>query len=330
MQAGRYSAKLSDVLTALLLALGAPAPAQSCTLDSAVPASTREMARHPDPWLGRCVRLEGFVSWNRYFADVAGAYSYRAADSEDRGNDGWLGLYLPGPWVGTLRRGTVWGVLHDCGRDYDTAEANLGPNEIVFMTGFCHYQGGQVLRRAGFRPAGPASFHRQTDAAARFLFGDLVEASFDHGPPPEVVDLADRYLQAIRTGDEATLRELVAPWSELVEDASDEQEFQAFIRGERNSPVADLRRRPEPQRRYFREKESSRDHEFGYAARWHVCFCRGSDCAGRWPISADDASTLERRPYVCLRAINSRTMLSDPPDQLSLDRADNGFLEPGN
>ena len=315
------------MLLATLLAIASASAPASCTLNRAVPASVREVARDPERWLDRCIRLEGYVRWNRYYADVAGAYSAHATDAADRMNDGWLGLYLPGQLTADLRRGTVWGVLQDCHRNYERAAAEAGPNTLVMMLGYCHYTSGLNLQRGGFRPSGAAAFERQTGAVARALFGDLIEATAEHGPPPEMVELADRFLDALRRGEEAALAELVGPWSEVLEDEASEDAFNAFIRGEGPSPIADLRGTQQPQRRYFREKTPSSDAEFGYAERWHVCFCRLGDCTGRWPISAWDSATLAHRPYVCLRGINEQS-LEQAPNRLALDRADNGLLEP--
>lgn len=317
------------MLVAALLAMASPAEAPACTLETAVPASVREMARDPDRWLDRCVRLEGYVSANRFFADVAGIYAYSATDNEDRLNDGWLGLYLEERWVPALRRGTVWGVLQDCQRNYERAQAAAGPDTIVMMLGYCHYQGGLNLQSGGFRASGPTALYRQTDEAARRLFGDLIQATPDRGPPPEMVALGDRFIAALRGGDAALLRQLVVPWSESFEAGSEEErEFESFVRGEAGSPLAELRAvREAPPQAHFREKVSLANQEHGDPDQWHVCYCRTADCAGRWPISAVDAVADAERPYVCLRAIGDDSM-PDNPDRLAIDRAQSAFLEP--
>jgi hypothetical protein len=133
---------MSPLLTALALA-AAPSP-QPCTFETATPTDVREMARNPERWFDRCVRLDGFVAANVFYEDVAGAYRRLASDGSDRPNDGWLGLYFSNnrDWQKPLRRASVVGTVHSCERIYDRAEANLGPNQIVFVTGYCHYAGG--------------------------------------------------------------------------------------------------------------------------------------------------------------------------------------------
>src|SRR5687768_16721562 len=113
---------MSPLLTALALA-AVPAP-QPCTFETAIPADVREIARNPEKWFDRCVRLDGFVASPYFYEDVAGFYRSDAADARDRPNEGWLGLYFPGRgnWGQPLRRASVAGVVGDCQRSYEAAE----------------------------------------------------------------------------------------------------------------------------------------------------------------------------------------------------------------
>jgi hypothetical protein len=262
---------------------------------------------------------------------VAGTYAAEATNSADRQNDGWLGLYFAPyrRWDPALYRGTISGVLNDCGRNLRAAEAAAGPDTIVMSVGYCHYHRGLNLQSARFRPAGRARFERQLGGVARALFGDLLEASAERAPPAEAVALADSFLAALRSGDAATLRALVTPWSETFERGSrEEQQFHTWLLGEGGSPLAEVRAMAgQPQRAWFVERRSRAHDEIGYRDVWHVCFCRTADCSGRWPIAAMDAVAHVIRPYFCLRAINARSR-DDPADHLSIERRDTGFLEP--
>ncbi|MBV9883863.1 MAG: hypothetical protein JO276_12720 [Sphingomonadaceae bacterium] len=318
------------LLAAAALALATPSAGPTCTLRTAVPASAREMGRNPNPWLGRCVRLDGFVSWNKFYADIGGAYAEAASDRVDRHNDGWLGLYFERgrDWKPVLRRATVYGILHDCGRDYQAAALAAGPNTLVMSTGYCHYQGGLTLVPAVFRAAGPARFERQMGEAARVRFGDLSPAGPGHDPPATVVRLADHFLDLLRTDDGPGLRALVHLWSQNdPETEPDGSAFTTWLRGEGDSPLRPLKSAAAPQRAYFQEAVRRDAAADGQVGGWHICFCRAGDCTGRWPISAIDADSAPSRPYVCLRAYR-HDLGPEEPDRLGIDRQERGFTEP--
>lgn len=317
------------MILAAALALSSPAAEPACTLRAAIPASVREIRRHPEHWLGRCVRLEGYVRWYIFYADVAGAYAASATDLDDRTNDGWIGLYV-GRGVRLtrdLRRGTVYGLLHDCARDYQAA-AGAGPDTLVTSIGYCHYRGGLVLLSAAFRVAGPARFERQMGEAARVRFGDLTPAGPDRPVPEEVERLVDRFLAMVRAGDGEGLRTLAHPWSEPELDTrAGNRAFTAYLLGEGESPMRALRAAIAPQRAYFQEAAPREAAARGETGDWHACFCRGADCAGRWPISAVDARAAPSRPYLCLRTYR-HDMGPGVPDRIAIDRMDGGFAEP--
>lgn len=318
------------MLLAALLALSAPAGEPRCTERTAIPVPLREIAHEPERWLGRCVRLQGYAEFNIFYADVAGYYTSLASDQDDRPNDGWLGLYLDRPLPrGRLQSGIAVGIVHDCGRDYEAEAAQAGPDTWVMSIGYCHYRSGLVLLSADFRAGRAIAFERQVGEAARAAFGDLDPESAALRPPAEVIALADRFLAALRAGDGDALRGMTDLWSELMPaNAREEQAFRAYLLGEPGSPLAGLRTMPgDPQRIYFRERQDWQAADFGYWARWHVCFCRGPDCRGRWPISAFDATAAPTRPYLCLRALN-RTSLNEAPDHVAIERRGEPLHEP--
>ena len=288
------------------------------------------MAVEPGRWLGRCVRLEGYVSFNRFYADVAGYYSYDAANHDDRQNDGWLGLYPRRRYGfrGPMRRGSVVGIVHDCETDRDRAEA-ASPDSIIMMRGFCHYRYGLVLRVAAYRGREQAAFTRQRGDAARLTFGDLRTES-EIGPvPPEVRAIVSRFAAAVRAQDEQALNAFVM--FQFDNDGPDApnavNERRSFLLGEGASPLAALRARSRPAQAVFvRERMSVRVAESGHQGGWHACFCRRVDCTGLWPISAIDASADPVRPYFCVRPFNYDYRL--PPNQIAIVRQSSYPIEP--
>ncbi|HYG31017.1 MAG TPA: hypothetical protein VD887_12495 [Allosphingosinicella sp.] len=315
------------VLTSLLLAaVQSQPPETDCTARVAVRADIRHMAREPERWLGRCVRLDGYVDYNRFYSDVGGYYRYFATNYDDTRNFGWMGLYPVRRYGfrGPMRRGSVFGIVHDCETDHARAQAR-SPDSIVMMTGFCHYRYGLVLRRVWFRPEARADFERQMGEEPRRGFGDL-ESTSEAGPlPAEVRILFDRFLAAVRAGDEETLRGLaVLRYGDEPDERTRAATQRAFLLGEDGSPFASLRAaRETPPVAFFRERRSRHAPP---AEGWHACFCKTEDCSGLWPISAEDASADPIRPYVCVRAFGYD--YRRPPDRISIVPQSGYPLEP--
>ena len=325
------------MLAAALLALQMPAAATPCTLADAAPASIGEIARDPlrKARFGRCVRLEGYVLYDFFYADAGGVYAVTARNKYDRNNDGWLGLYFrPGMTVErTLRRGTVWGILDDC-ESHDERRQRLpdaqyeASLDVYEGDTACGYFAGLILRSAAFRAHGPAAFERLTGAGARDRVGDLRAESPALRAPAEIVALADRFIAALRAGDRAALRQIVHLYSEL-DPATPQEEaaFDAYLRGEGGSPLRELIEMPTaPAPAFFRALDQVRPHP--YPGSWYVCFCRTPDCAGRWPIHHVDAGAHPTLPDLCLVAHNERLDHALPSDRLGLSRRPALFPEP--
>lgn len=308
------------MLLAALLAVAAP-PGACVSVD------VRVIARAPARWFDRCVRLRGYVVRNIFYADAGGAYAAAANDSSGRSNDGWLGLYLRGRQTDRLRRGTVTGILRDCGRDWAEEAARAGPNELVMSIGYCHYRGGLVLLAAQFDAQGPAHFERLTSASDRARFGDLELPGADRPVPEEVTSLADRFLSGVQAGDGLGLAAYTGTWTEQnPETPAALAAWHAYLSGDGASPLRPLRRAV-VQRAYFRERPWAADQEVRYLPVWFACFCREVDCTGRWPIHGDDATAGPSRPYVCVRA-SSRTDRRRPPNWIIVNRTESMFAEP--
>ena len=314
-------------LAPLLLATAQTQPQeQVCTARNAIPADVRRMAREPERWLGRCARLEGYVSYNRFYSDVAGYYRYVSSDYADHRNDGWLGLYPRRRYGfrGPMQRGSVVGIVHDCETDRARAEAER-PDSIIMMTGFCHYRYGLVLNPASFRSEGPAEFERQMGEQARRSFGDL-QTEAEAGPVPrEVAALAERFATAVLARDERILSGLVEllNWDERPEQASASAR-RSYLLGEGDSPLADLR--SSSQRIFFREPPPSHGAEEEPFRGWYACFCRTADCTAFWPISTVDATAAPERPYWCISIYGGDYRIA--PDRVGIQRGPAYPLEP--
>ena len=316
---------MSPLLTALALA-ATPAP-QSCSFETAVPADVREMARDPEKWFDRCVRLDGFVAGHSFYQDVAGLYRASAADALDRPNEGWLGLYFRsrGNWGRHLRRASVAGVVGDCQRSYKAAQAAAtDPNTLIMMLGYCHYRGGLTIKRTDVRFGGRVRFTRPVGEKARAAFGDLIPVSADNPLPAEVEAIVATWRGAFRAGDLAVLRRLVRPYDFTEKDfAKRFGRIDPYLLGTSGAFVPLREGALEPV--FLKERIDRQRAEYDQGD-WFACFCKSGDCSGSWPIAAADAKALKARPYACLR-------IHDPNDgstglRLGLETADNGLVEP--
>lgn len=301
-------------------ALAAAPATRPCAAREAVTVDLRAVARAPEAWFERCIRMDGFVSRNRFYADVGGYYASAANDADARRNEGWLGLYtIKRRWPEQLVHATVTGRLGSCERAAAAAEARRKPNVIIMLTGYCHYTGGLTLRFTEIEAQGPARLERLMGRVAREDYGDLIAAQSRSLVPPVISDLADQFIAGVRRGDGATLAELVVPYiTGYDEDPARVAAFRFYLAGEGDSALAFLRQADEPQRAYFYERQSPEHQSFGYVPTWHVCFCRTADCSETWPISAIDSDATTDRPYVCVRTVMPDEGLNSPPRQLGI------------
>lgn len=311
------------MLTALLAASLSAAP-PACTLRSAEPATVRELAAAPEKWLGRCVRLEGFTTGYTFYQDVAGTYRYDASDRDRRPNDGWLGLYFRQgrDHRRGMRRATVAGIVHDCERDYESAAATAGPNEIIMPVGYCHYRGGLILLDATVRHGDLFAPFRATGERARLDYGDLRTVDEAGSPPEPVVRLVRLFAAAVRSGDSGRAAALAQSYNRNVgEDPASRARWHDFLIG--GGPFAFLRKSRREEAVWFHTRLSLYDVKYREPGTWFACFCATSDCERSWPISARDAAADADPAYSCVRVYRQP---GETTWQLGIDtRKDWGF-----
>ena len=316
---------MSLLLTALALA-ASPVP-QTCTFETAILTETRVIAADPEKWFGRCVRLDGYTSFYTFIEDVEGAYRRGANDEADRPNDGWLGLYFQQDTQlrRQLHRASVIGIVDSCDRIVERAEASLQPDEMIFITGYCHYTGGLILQRAEAAYKGQARFTRQVGEGKRADFGDLIPASPTNPVPVAVASMIEEWRGAFSAGDEGKLKSLVEPY-----DWTPEQRPKAARRLGRTlvgaeGPFQDLRE-TNLQPFFLLERLDDDELSEGETGDWFACFCKAGDCSRWWPIAVSDAKALTDRPYACLRvfkAMDGSDML-----RLGLESRTSNLIEP--
>ena len=126
----------SDVMEVILNTWSDPAV---CSQSNARTVDTREIARSPDAWTGKCVRVRGWWKAGTIFSDRRSAGRERADNSPSSYRDR-IGVYgrdevmnqSPDHPVFT----TAIGIVGTC--------EQLGDGTLMVM-GYCHYRGGPYI-----------------------------------------------------------------------------------------------------------------------------------------------------------------------------------------
>jgi hypothetical protein len=285
------------------------------------------MAADPEKWFGRCVRLDGYTSFYTFYEDVTGMYRRAANDRADRPNDGWLGLYVPrsAELHRKLHRASVIGIVDSCERIHERAKAGLKPNQMIFITGYCHYTGGLILQRAEVVYQGRARFSRQTGGRNRGAFGDLIMASETNPVPPTVAAKIEDWRAAFRAGDGGRLKALVQPYDWTPEQKPALAKRLGLVLSGAEGPFRRLRG-TELKPVFFRELVDENYLSDGETGDWFACFCKLDDCSQRWPIASFDARAQTNRPFACLRIY--KAMDGSGALELGLESRGNRLIEP--
>ncbi|HWT13046.1 MAG TPA: hypothetical protein VN231_09870 [Allosphingosinicella sp.] len=278
------------------------APGQPCSRDGAISATVAEIARDPDRFLDRCVTVTGALAGIRMYSGREGLYlAHRVGrngnpvaanlahrigiDSQDLRE---LRMRYP-------QLTTVTGRVDSCERRSARIVAAGG---IPFLGGYCHYEGGPTIVVDAYNLT-EQRFERMIGEEARREFGNLAAMPPDWPHRPRVEAMATEFLGALRAGDRAKLSELHGIRGE--EDEHDRALLFSLLE-DRDSVFAEIRQASSPQSAVFvsaAEDGTPLAAPEGPAAL--VCFCRGPDCAGRWPIAGNDANNEPRRPFACTR-----------------------------
>ena len=298
---------------ALLLAATQPAPAAApCTAETAHRTTVQKIGEHRERWTGRCVTVAGVMTSVAMYDSVEGLYEAHRLRQDGNQDPAALrrhriGLYSPNNEIRGFRANAdglptirVTGTVDTCEQMAAAARA-ASPNAIVMMSGYCHYYGGAVVRAAVFDIDASRPHLRLIGEAARRRVGNLVFAPVSWPQLAELRNIGERFRAAIPAGDRAGLMQLHA-----FGDASNEHE-QRLLGAMLDDPAsvfAQLRTdRDRPMAIFVDRHEAERlragilpEQPFGT-----ICFCRTSDCTGRWPISSSDADNAPRRPYACTR-----------------------------
>ena len=272
-----------------------------CTASVATRASVVQVAQQPDRFMGKCVRIDAVMNGLFLYENVDGLYLSDREGLNPSSNGARLGLddQRPGRLADRgYRRANVVGRVQDCDTVRSAVHASVGQNEIVMVTGYCHYFYGAYLWVEQARDEGPATFVRRLPGAARDGYGNLQSAPADWLYRSMVEAAGHDFLAALRAGDETTLATL--HYGSEVEYAKDDlPSLLRFLLRDRTSPFAAIRAsKSAPQTVVLIDRDGiPGDTGSGYEST--ICYCRERDCTNRWPIADFDVDNLPARPYAC-------------------------------
>ena len=201
-------------------------PDRPCTVENARRITVAEVSIHLKKLERACVQISGITDgWNLYgsIGDI-----YRTTDGwkerrPKQSKAGRIGLRSfpemgeedEKPESGTWKwssalphRVTVIGWLHNCALDWSRGDSNGEDVEISMGTGWCHYNGGAVLRPVAITAEEPAELVRMTGSRARKQFGDIVPAAKASALRDEAVLFTKWLIAAARRGDQRALLDL--------------------------------------------------------------------------------------------------------------------------
>jgi hypothetical protein len=232
---------------------------------------------------------------------VDGLYQRERDILDPTSNGGRLGLNDPNGRLNAVERAelrfsTVVGSVGDCDAFHDFAQS-LADTEgrILLISGYCHSHGGIFLEVASARIGKTAKFKRQMGRAAGVNYGDLKPASEAWRHRVKVDQIVKRFLDALRSKDRNKLLLQIGSFP------NEKHELLRLLLSDRRSVFSELRSGTgDPQRinLLWRDDEPSDENDDTTPI---VCFCRESDCTGRWPIAQFDADNLPSRPYACMQ-----------------------------
>jgi hypothetical protein len=303
-----WSRALSAILLIACLSSGALAAdppseetPETCTARNSQRATVAQIATDSDAYEGECVAVDATMHYTSLFDNVDGVY-VEPPDSTNPSSSGLrIGLDNISRHSSDRYRGvSVVGRVQDCETVRNCVHSSAGENEIVMISGYCHYYDGAYLWVHDLKFRRAPAFVRHMGDKERDDYGDLAIAPPNWLNRAKVEALADEFLQALRTGDGDKLadlhfRNVGLEWED------DEAAMLKFLLKDRRSPFSAIRTARTPPQRIILVEKSLLEEQSSDEYTATVCFCREKDCTGRWPIATFDADNISARPYACTR-----------------------------
>jgi hypothetical protein len=218
------------------------------------------------------------------------------------------------------RRVTLIGRLHDCSLDWSRGDPSSDDFELRMGTGWCHYNGGAVLRPVAIVSESPVRFIRMTGTRARRQYGDIAPLQNDTTLTANITAFLNRLFDAVRRGDRRAVLDLY-DYSEIAlapngrDIAEDELAVEAdvdpavfaqhtlkLLFGHPDTPLSRAIRDGVPAVRFFTPR-----WRMEYEPDAWACWTAMGSTERDWPISSIDAFNVAGRPYACISLVEDRS-----------------------
>lgn len=297
-------------VAAALVAAGWSVSASSedrlCTARNAEPVTVAMIAERPADFQGECVVVEGIVSGRRLYHDAAALYA-RERRLNDPASSGVIIGLDHADMLASPARMRIVGRVDDCGDRGRRLQRAAGPQDIIMLTGYCHYYRGPVLSSLVAEPVGGASVSRLRAGSAPARLGNLSHLA--EGPlRARFMAVAEQLAAALSRSDEAGLRQMLTPGAGGARAGA---ELDAMVQQLSGADLPFLNRaQAAPAIEIFGWREPLWA-DAGWRAETAtapatavaiLCYAAPADAPGIWPIADRDAIFASGRPYACVRA----------------------------
>lgn len=302
---------LATTLLTFVLAFGfgdRMAPDQAVAMDgcsaaNATRTTVAAVAKNPEKWNGRCVKVTAILYGNWLYENVDGLYELTRKHIDPTSNGLRLGVDDQRPDAGDsgdLHETTIIGRVQDCEAVRAMIDRATPDGSIVMVHGYCHYYNGPYLWVVSLKQGPYRPFERQTVRKSA-TYGDLVPAPADWPHRATAEALAAHFLAVLQARDEAALARMMTPAPDGSPDG-DTLAMVRFLLHVPSSPFVDLPAQGAPRTvilvGQYLDDGALKTETGSYSSL--VCFCLKPECAGRWPIAAFDADNRLGRPYACI------------------------------
>ena len=301
-----------------------------CTAAIAQATSVEAIQAAITSWEGHCVRISGLGTARRLYANreaLVDRIPYDEAPTARSIVIKWEGHHPP------LRRPHQIELIGTVGRCITENALVNGwqaqhPDQMIMLAGLCHTSLANYVRPVSIRVLSNRPIPRLTELEVPPERRELVEAPENVPGHAQAIEAARAMLASIQSRNEAAFARFEDPMS-----VDNDETRTDFRRATASASVfAALPPGSAHQERTFLDW-GERDDILANPDRNDqpaliTCWCRTSNCSGRWPVRALDADNDPSRPYACIATNDYIIYPRGHAIQATAKIEPNGFTEP--
>jgi hypothetical protein len=317
----------------------------ACTQATATATTIEVIQADYKPWMGRCVRLNGIMFQSHLFADRMALIEPASLFGAKRKH----ALFIYGRnWASPRPRPSMIELIGTVGSC--AAQNNLiaaiqadNPGDILMLSGFCHTSLETFVAPVAITITSDKPILRLSEAEVPAGDRPLIEVPAGVTISERHVAAAAQLATALATDDEPAARRLMNPEVEQYLAEEDRTNPPGWLREDlREAHAAYVKAKPlrrtfaamtpvdARQRHILIDRDDLPDPSHsGALTRLIVCWCTGTDCTGRWPISETDIDTAPDRPYRCVTTDNYLVRPGHSEIEATIATTPPGFAEAG-